>query len=178
MWNPYSLYEARAKVLYLFDANVLIAASNMYYPMDQIPEFWDWIEHHARRGTIKLPLEIVEEVLAGTKNDDPLLPWVQMLRSILELDESADPAIVDKVVKDGYAPDLTDDEMDVIGQDPFLIAYALAGTERCVVTTEVSKPTKKRQNRKIPDVCGTFGVPAMNLFAFNRELGFKTSWKT
>ena len=27
-------------MLYLFDANVLITASNMYYPLDAVPEFF------------------------------------------------------------------------------------------------------------------------------------------
>lgn len=27
-------------MLYLLDANVLITASRLYYPVDQVPEFW------------------------------------------------------------------------------------------------------------------------------------------
>ena len=43
-----------------------------------------------------------------------------------------------KVVSAGYAPDLTDDEVEKIGRDPFLIAYALADPpERCVVTGKI-----------------------------------------
>jgi hypothetical protein len=52
-------------VLFLFDANVLITAGNTYYPIDQIPEFWSWIEYQGSIGNIKLPLEIIEEILAG-----------------------------------------------------------------------------------------------------------------
>jgi hypothetical protein len=44
------------------------------------------------------------------------------------------------------------------GRDPFLIAYCMADGDRCVVTTEVSKPRKKRQNRKVPDVCNCFAI--------------------
>jgi hypothetical protein len=29
-------------MLYLLYANVLITASNSYYPIDQVPEFWAW----------------------------------------------------------------------------------------------------------------------------------------
>ncbi len=30
-------------MLYLLDANVLIDADRDYYPIDRVPEFWDWI---------------------------------------------------------------------------------------------------------------------------------------
>ena len=162
----------------LFDANVLITASNQYYPLDQIPEFWEWIDHQATNGRIQLPFEIIHEVLAGGKNDDPLLEWMTDHKETLTLKEKVAPALANKVVVEGYAPDLTDDELIEIGQDPFLIAYALARpTERCVVTVEVSKPGKKRQNRRIPDVCQQFGVQCQNPFQAYRALGFRTGWK-
>ena len=63
-------------MLYLFDANVLITAEHTYYPIDQIPEFWEWLQFQGQAGKIKLPLEIMEEILAGKKHDDPLLAWM------------------------------------------------------------------------------------------------------
>ena len=164
-------------MLYLFDANVLITASNTYYQLDQIPEFWSWIEHQGTIGNIKLPLEILEEVIAGGKNDDPLLAWMKDHRDVLQLTENVDPAIVQTVVANGYAPDLTDDQVEELGRDPFLIAYGMAGNERCVVTVEVSAPSKQRQNRRVPDVCNTFGVTCYNPFQAYRALGFRTGWK-
>jgi hypothetical protein len=164
--------------LHLFDASVLITANNTYYPLDYIPEFWEWIDHQATNGTIKLPIEMLEEVLAGSKTEDPLLAWMTDHKDALRLKEAADPALVNKVVCEGYAPDLTDDELIVIGKDPFLVAYALAKKdERCVVTAEVSAPSKQRQNRRVPDVCHTFGVTCQNPFLVYRTLGFSTSWK-
>jgi hypothetical protein len=164
--------------LHLFDANVLIAASNTYYPLDGIPEFWDWIDHQAITGLIKLPVEILDEILAGSKKEDPLLDWITAPKGVLRLKEKVDPSLVNKVVIEGYAPDLTDDELIEIGQDPFLIAYALADkTTRCVVTVEVSSPSKKRQNRKVPDVCNQMGVNCQNPFQVYRSLGFSTGWK-
>ena len=163
-------------MLHLFDANVLITASNTYYPIDQIPEFWDWIDHQATNGRIKLPVEILDEVLTGRKREDPLLAWMTDRKDALRLKETADPTIVNKVVTEGYAPDLTDDELEEIGRDPFLIAYALAGpNDRCVVTVEVSAPGKQRQNRRVPDVCNTFGIPCRNPFQAYRSLGFNTA---
>src|SRR5271157_6228732 len=131
-------------MLYLFDANVLITASNAYYPIDQIPEFWAWVQHQGKLGNIKLPVEILEEILAGRKKDDLLLDWMKEKENqdALKLDEAVDAALVQKVVFDGYAPDLTDDELEEIGRDPFLIAYCMAAPDRCVVTTEASKPSK------------------------------------
>jgi hypothetical protein len=99
-------------------------------------------------------------------------------KDVLLLEEQVEPSLVNKVVTEGYAADLTDDELIEIGQDPFLIAYALAATaERCVVTVEVSSPGKKRQNRKVPDVCSQFGVNCQNPFQAYRSLGFSTAWK-
>jgi hypothetical protein len=164
--------------LHLFDPNVLITASNTYYSIDQIPEFWDWVDHQATNGRIKLPVEILDEVLAGSKREDPLLAWMTDHKDVLRLKETADPTIVNKVVTEGYAPDLTDDELEEIGRDPFLIAYALTRpNDRCVVTVEVSAPGKQRQNRRVPDVCSTFGVPCQNPFQVYRSLGFNTAWK-
>ena len=165
-------------MLHLFDANVLITASNTYYPIDQIPEFWDWVDHQAANGHIKLPVEILDEVLAGSKKEDPLLAWINDHKDVLRLTETVDPAIVNRVVTEGYAPDLTDDELEEIGRDPFLIAYALAKPDdRCVVTAEVSAPGKQRQNRRAPDVCHTLGIMCQNPFQAYRSLGFSTTWK-
>jgi len=177
-WLP-DRFEASDSLLYLFDANVLITASNTYYPIDQIPEYWEWLQFQGSSGNIKLPLEIMEEILAGKKNDDPLLAWIKdaVNKRALLLDEIVDPALVNAVVESGYAADLTDDEIEEVGRDPFLIAYGLAENHRCVVTTEVSAPSKKRQNRRIPDVCADFGLECCTPFKVNRELGFRTGWK-
>ena len=56
--------------------------------------------------------------------------------------------------------------------------YALASAaERSVVTTEVSRPSRQRQNRKIPDVCSAVGVQCCGPFTLNRNLGFRTGWR-
>jgi len=79
------------------------------------------------------------------------------------------------VVSTGYAPDLSDLELNKVGRDPFLIAYALAKRdERWVITNEASKPTKQRANRHIPDVCKTLHVSCDNTFFLIRTLDFHT----
>ncbi len=171
--------ERRAASSRYTDANVMITASNSYYPIDQVPEFWSWLKHQGQSGNVKLPLEIMEEIQAGRKNSDDLVKWLAEPENeqALLLEEDVGAGFVQSVVSDGYATDLTDGEIEKIGRDPFLIAYGLAATGvRCVVTTEVSRPAAKRQNRKIPDVCRTVGVACCGPFELNRVLGFNTRW--
>jgi len=169
-------------MLYLLDSSTLITANNKYYALDTVPEFWDWLAHKATSGQVKMPIEMLEEIKDGPKDGerDLLFAWIQVEanRKARLLDEDVDMVLVRQVVEKGYAPDLTDDEIDVIGRDPFLVAYALSKpADRCIVTAEVSKPKTVRQNRKLPDVCGTLKVAWCDIYAFNRALGFKTGWK-
>ena len=128
-------------MLYLLDANVLIDANRDYYPLDRVPEFWDWLVDCGTKRLVKIPLEMYEEVLAG--KDDDLTSWLKDNRDALLLDEDVNETLVARVTDSGYAPDLSDEEIERVGRDPFLIAYALGDrTRRTVVTTEVSKPKK------------------------------------
>jgi hypothetical protein len=168
-------------MLYLLDANVLITAHHLYYPLDSVPEFWAWLAHKGRTSDLKMPIENYEEVKDGSTDEeqDLLFAWIsaEETKSAILFDEEADVELVARVINEGYAPDLTDDEIVQIGHDPFLIAYALASpNDRCVVTTEVSASRKMRQNRRIPDVCRTMGVQCCNTFEMSRALGFKTGW--
>ncbi len=56
-------------MLYLLDANTLIDAKRDYYPIDRVPEFWDWLVFHGQQGNIKIPIEVYEE-FADTKDKD------------------------------------------------------------------------------------------------------------
>lgn len=169
-------------MIYLLDANVLITAHNLYYPVNGVPEFWAWLRFRAAAGDIKMPLEVYEEVKDGGTDEerDLLFGWISddENKAALVLEEEVDPTLVARIVDDGYSNDLSDQEIEQIGRDPFLIAYALAApAERCVVTTEVSSPRKTRQNRKVPDVCGTMGVTCCDTFTMLRALGFTTGWR-
>src|SRR5271156_18925 len=111
-------------MLYLVDANILITANSSYYPIDQVPEFWSWLQYQGAAGRVKIPLEIMEEVREGRKDNDPLIDWISQDENAdaLLFEEIVDPALVQRVVLIGYADDLTDDEVEKIGRDPFLIA--------------------------------------------------------
>jgi hypothetical protein len=168
-------------MLYLLDASVLITANNSYYAIDQVPEYWEWLAYMGSQGHVKMPFEIFEEVKAGPKDaeKDLLFAWFQedANKKALLLHEKVDLRLVQKVIAQGYATDLNDDEVEQIGRDPFLIAYGLANKARCVVTVETSKPKAQRQNRKVPDVCRGLGANCCNPFEFNRGLGFRTQWR-
>ena len=162
-------------MLYLLDTNVLIDAHRDYYPVDRVPEFWDWLASMGEQARVKVPLEAYEEVIAG--KEDPLTIWLKDNKINLMLDEQVDMEIVRRIVEEGYAADLTDDEIDKLGNDPFLAAYGLAdGGHRVVVTTEVSKPSRTRANRHLPDVCRYFEISCVNTFQMVRALDFRTHW--
>lgn len=154
----------------------MIDAHRDYYGIDQVPEFWEWLVHQGLAGSVKILPEIHDEIHAGK---DRLARWVKEgeVKRALLLDEEANGELVTRVVYEGYAADLTDSELEEVGRDPFLIAYALADpAQRCVVTTESSKPKRRRANRHIPDVCHDLGIRCCTTFTMTRELGFRTDW--
>ncbi len=167
-------------MLYLRDANVLIDANRDYYPIGRVDEYWTWLIYQGEQGRVKIPIEIYEEIKEGKKGKDTLAEWAKQstTQSALCFEEEVDIYLVRKVTNEGYAPDLNDIELEAIGRDPFLIAYALVDpTSRSVVTTESSKPRSQRHNRRIPDVCAQFGIQSFNAFQFGHLLDFRTNWK-
>ena len=165
-------------MLHLLDANVLITANRDYYPLNRVPEFWEWLVHHGNEGSVKMPIEIVEEIRDGT---DALARWLSESEHLdaLCLGEEAEVGLVQRVINEGYASDLADHEVEKIGRDPFLISYALRSrADRYIVTTEVSKPSRQRANRHLPDVCTQFGILWMDSFKLVRALDFYTTWQS
>ena len=159
-------------MLYLIDANVLIDANRDYYPIRRVPQFWDWLVAMGQQELVKVPLEIYEEIIVGS---DALTTWLKDNKNAILLDESVSANLVANIVDRGYANDLTDDELLKMGNDPFLIAYALADrNRRCVVSTEASKPSRVRANRYIPDVCDDFDILCIDTFQLIRTLDFRT----
>ena len=92
--------------------------------------------------------------------------------------EQAEQDLVARITYGGYLKNPSDDELEKIGRDPFLISYALKDIEnRCIVTTETSKPSRIGANRHIPDVCNDFNIRCINNFQMIKELNFSTNWK-
>lgn len=165
-------------MLYLLDANVLIRANADYYPIDRVPPFWSWLIAEGRAGHVKIPFEIHAEIATG--NDD-LARWIGQKDVIdaLMLDEEVDQSVFNRVLAEGYAPDLTDTELEEAGNDPFLVSYGLMGKlrgeNRVVVTKEASKPSRKRGRRHIPNACEDVGVMWVSAFRFYKDRDFRIS---
>ncbi len=179
MWAQWSVRAPSAErrhVLYPLDANVLIDAQRDYYPMDRVPEFWGWLVEQAASGIVKIPDEVYRKMIDA---DDQLAAWLKLNRQDLLLDGDLPAHALSQVLADGYAPDLSEVEVEAIGDDAPLIAHALMVPEaRTVVTTEHSRPNRTRANRHIPNVCADMGVPCMNTFDMVRRLDFSTDWRT
>jgi hypothetical protein len=158
--------------LYLIDANVPIRAHGDYYPIDRIGPFWEWLLAEAEADRVKMPRQIYDEV---AKSTDLLGQWLRRpeVRKAMILAEATNMAIVQRVISQGYAPNLDDIELLSVTRDPFLIAAALGGPDRVVATREVSRPTAQRAKRKVPDVCATMGIACINDYELWRRLDFR-----
>jgi len=170
-------------LLYLLDANTLIDAKRDYYPISRVPEFWDWIIYQGKQGKIKIPIEVYEE-FSDTKDKDgekdALATWADQIevKEALLFNEDAEQDLVARITYGGYVANPTDDELKKIGRDPFLLSYALRDIEnRCIVTTESSKPSRLGANRHIPDVCKDFNIRCINNFQMIIAMNFSTNWK-
>ena len=136
-----------------------------------------------------MPLEIHQEV---EKGNDALAAWIGQSRTkkALRLNEEVDQNTLQRVLDIGYGPNLTEDEIEEAGCDPFLVAYGTgAGTvrtdlprrilggdsQRTVVTKEVSKPSRWGGGTKLPDACQRLGVPWITDFELYRRLDFRLS---
>lgn len=162
-------------MLYLLDANVLIDAARGFFQLQRVPQFWDWLLAEAEAGRIAVPHEIWEEFKDG---EDDLGRWARSdpVKQHLLLAEEADPVLVNFVVQNGYADDLTDAELIELGRDPFLISYAFSDSaSRMVVSTEISKPGKQRGRRHIPNVCRDLDIECINTIDLINVLDFRIS---
>lgn len=165
--------------MYLLDANVLIRADADFYPLNRIPQFWDWVIEKGGVGDVKIPPEIHDEIAVGTGR---LAEWISDhdVKSALILDEAPDPALVQQALNDGYQArdtSFNDGELMKIGRDAFLVAYGLVAPERVIVTREVSKPSRKLGNRHLPDACDDCGVRWTTDYEMYRLLDFNLNGK-
>ncbi|MHC1772082.1 MAG: DUF4411 family protein [Flexilinea sp.] len=166
-------------MIYLIDSSVLITAKNTYYPMDRIPEFWEWLAYLSANGVIKIPHEIYKELTDG---DDDLSEWVKSHKKDLYINEEISNTEIFEILQNCYGVDqnnLSETEVEKFRGDPFIIAYALHDKKnRVVITIENSATSKKGANRKIPDICSDLGIGCWNTYKMIRELDFKTNWNS
>lgn len=163
-------------MLYLLDANVLINANRDYYSLERIPEYWEWLLFNGEKEIIKIPLEIYEEI---TQGNDALADWLNQpqTKAALLFMEEVDQDAVQLATYEGYGYDLNDVDLERLGRDPFLISYGIDNSNRCIVTTEISKPSKNGSNKRIPDVCNHLGVIWCHPFEMYKVLDFRTDWR-
>ena len=164
-------------MLYLVDASVIITAHNTYYGLSRVPEFWDWLRHNGEEGNIKLPKDIYEEVENG---NDELADWMseEENKTALQLVESHDPTHL-QIILEQYGDNLSEDDLILMGKDPFLIAAALFEVDqRIVVTSEVHKRSVRGARRHIPNICEDVGVKWINPVQLLSDLNFSTSWNS
>jgi hypothetical protein len=160
--------------LFLLDANVLIRAHEDYYPVDRIPGFWAWLLTMAESNRVKMPIEIYRE---ASGSPDPRGQWLRQpaVRAAIVLAELTDRPRVQRVIDEGYGPNLDEVELQKLTRDPFLIAAALGSGDRVVVTRERTKRSQRGASRKIPDVCEDLGIPCVDDFECWRRLDFRLS---
>lgn len=164
-------------MVYLLDADTLITGDRNAYPVARFPVVWEWLLYQGTSGRVRIPIEQYEEVVRGRGD---LVDWLRVPehKQALVLGEDADLELVQRVLEEGYGPNVNEEEIEEIGRDPFLIAHAMACPgERTVVTFEVSAPSRRRARRKVPDVCAQFGVTCINLFGLIRFLDFTMDWE-
>lgn len=163
-------------MLFLLDADTLIRGDREFYPLRRFPVFWRWLLHQGETGQAKIPIEQYEEITVG---NGELVDWLceAGVKDALVLDEEANPEAIAMVLAMGYGHNLNEDEVELLGRDPFLISYALADPpNRTVVTFEVAAPNQRRGKRKIPDGCAPFGIQCCNLTGFIHARDFTTDW--
>jgi hypothetical protein len=96
-------------LLFLLDKNVLIRAHEDDYPIDRVPQFWEWIIEVSIAGHVKIPFEIHGKIAIS---NGPLKDWICDcdVKSAIILEEEVDSNLVDKVPNGGYGGDLTDSD--------------------------------------------------------------------
>ena len=150
--------------LYLLDANVLITANSDYFPMRRIPQYWKWLLVKAESDTVKIPLEIYQEI---TPSSDDFSKWIkdQENQTRLILNENFNNNIRKRVLFEGYS--LSEPRNENQNNDSILIAYAMANKSRVIVTKE------GKGKNQIPYICEKLGIEYMNDFEFQEECDFR-----
>lgn len=167
------------KPCYYLDADVFIAAKNLYYAFSICPGFWKSLIYHHGKDRVYSIDSIRREILAGRDTDD-LVHWTKN-EVPRELFRSTD----DKEVARAYAdvmfwaqhsgnytmPAMAKFAMEA---DGWLVAYAKVHPG-IVVTNEKPQPNSKTRIL-LPDVCKHFGVQCQNTFTMLKELNVKYGW--
>ena len=151
-------------MIYFLDTNVLIDADQLHFSIRERQDYWNWLLSLGKKGQLKIPESVYDEV-----KDKDLVGWLEEHKTVF-LCRTEECLIALPKVAQGYGdPLLSEEELEMLGADPFIIAHAIVagGT---VVTHE--KPTNATipKNKKIPSVCQALNVPCLTLLTFMWEM--------
>ena len=99
-----------------------------------------------------MPTEIVEEICGGT---DDLAEWISDHENkvALELEEEADVALLRRVIEGGYAIDLDDKEIEIVGRDPLPNCLRPSGPRGALCRNGGSIQTRKSASKSSHSRC-------------------------
>lgn len=150
---------------FLIDANIFIAAKNLYYQFCFCQAFWDFLAVMHQKGIVFSIQSVKQEIL---RKDDLLRNWVdtlpdtffedhyQSVSSYGKLMDYAQGLDVKQIAKDEFA------EQD--NADAWLLAHALE-QGFTVITHENFNPSAKKRIM-IPNVAKDYNIKVITLFEF------------
>jgi hypothetical protein len=152
---------------YWIDADVLIQASNWYYPFARVPKFWIFIAKELEAGRVKCPKIVWQEVSEG---NDELAHWTRQRRES-GLCVAANRSVQAKyaeVTAYVYGKYKTHQAAEFLrGGDGWVVAHVM-DTGGTVVTQESER--SKTAKVKVPTVCRNLNVRCINTFVMLDEL--------
>jgi hypothetical protein len=151
-------------MVYVFDTNSLRVFGN-YYP-EIFGGFWAQLNELVDEGRVGSVREVKKE-LDFQASHAHLLTWAQQNEAMFSAPTDDEMTAVSAILAVPHFEQLIPERARLRGSpvaDPFIVARAQVCGAR-VVTEEVLKPN----SAKIPNVCGHFGVPCMNVQEFLRQ---------
>lgn len=146
--------------MYFLDANSLIDAGRGF-PMNETPDFWNWLLNLGADGVVRIPEKVFAEILSGK---DFLVPWVKVNKSSLIIKTSECLGCLSQVTY--HYTGITESELEGLGADPYLIAHALSQGDGIVVTNEAPSNATVAKNMKIPSICQRLNTTCITMNRF------------
>jgi len=150
---------------YSFDSSSLIHAWTRTYPID-LPfhrQIWDWIAMVAASGRLLISGEVEEEL---RKKRDGLSEWVRKDGFVVVPPDDTVQKHVRDILHDH--PRLIDQRKNRSGCDPWVIGVAFA--RGSVVVAQEGRSANPTRKPHIPAVCDAYGIRALSLLDFIREM--------
>ena len=132
------------------DSDVFIQSKNGPYGFDIAPGFWRLIEGAANEGSVRSPMEVYNELAAGS---DQLAEWAKDQTSLF-VDADDDVQLCFQVVAD-HVEEAYEEAFaaEFLGSaDPWLIAHAINNLD--VVVTREARLAVNAKRVKIPNRSG------------------------